>query len=163
MMDERGGRAGVCSAGSAPSDPLDPVLERCCKSIAVFFQLPFCGSSGGLCGCGAGLGGFGGAISDVVLSGLGNSSASSDIGTSLVCFLDGTGRPEIVPDFMGSGGGLFVGLFFFSGFFRQCIGRTFLRDDLSEIDQVNSAIQTYISKISPGSGYSHMRNERDIK
>ena len=62
----------TCSAGSAPSDPLDPVLERCCKSIAVFFQLPFCGSSGGLCGCGAGLGGFGGAISDVVLSGLGN-------------------------------------------------------------------------------------------
>lgn len=34
---------------------------------------------------------------------------SSDIGILFVCFLDGMGWLEIVLDFMGSGGGLFVG------------------------------------------------------
>ena len=61
----------TCSAPSAPSDPLDPVLERLFASEA-FFRLPFCGSSGGCCACGVGLGGFGGAISDEELSGLAN-------------------------------------------------------------------------------------------
>jgi len=59
----------TCSTGSVPSDPLDSVLERCWTSED-FFWLAFCGSSGSWCACGAGLGGFGGAISDVGVFGV---------------------------------------------------------------------------------------------
>lgn len=109
IVDVRGGRAGVCSTGSVPSDPLDSVLERCWTSED-FFWLVFCGSSGSCCACGAGLGGFGGAISDVGVFGVINSSVSCVIDISTVARLCARDRTPEGRVFVGSGGGLPIGL-----------------------------------------------------